>query len=155
MFNIEYEIDLNDDGRPYVKISDENENKPEDKFLALELTRYLLNNVYIGRRKEFDSETTESLEIAITLLGQVGDQMAELLFNSMKASGEASYMMGDSYQLKVKTIDERNKLNDKFILYNNKIFLRQEGLKVLISDENKIYELKDGINNENWSINEF
>lgn len=143
MFKIEYDIVLDDNGRPYIEISDDNENKPEDKFLALELTRYLLHNVYERKSDEFNSDTGETIKIAITLLGQVGDQMAELLFNSMKASGEASYMMGDKYQIKVDNINKLNELNNKFILYNNKIFLRQESLKVLVSDENKIYELND------------
>ena len=41
MHNIEYEIKLNEQGRPCISIPENHENNPEDKFFAIELARYL------------------------------------------------------------------------------------------------------------------
>jgi hypothetical protein len=51
----------------------------------------------------------------------------------------------------VENIEERNNLNYEGIVRGDKILKRQEGLRVLVQNEMKIYELKDGIDNENWT----
>ena len=49
MFNIEYDIDIDKNGRPFLVLSDEHDDNPEDKFFAIEVTYYIFyhlqNNV--------------------------------------------------------------------------------------------------------------
>jgi len=151
MLKIEYEIVLNKSGRPCIGLTNQYEDKPEDKFFALELTRYVLENVYARRSTQFDMETAKQIDQAIILLQQVGDEIAEILWQNMKFLGDTSLLFNKTYHVQVNTIEERNQLGFGGILTGDKIYLRQEGLRVLVTDEMKIYELKGGIGNENWS----
>jgi len=150
VLKIEYEIKLNKSGRPYIELSKDYEDKAEDKFLVLELSRYILQNVYSNKSSEFDKITSEYLENCLGLLGQVSDEVAILLREQMEVLGETSIIMNRNYHIQVDSIKERNKLNYNGIIYNDKIFVRQEGLKVLVLSDMKIYELQGGIDNENW-----
>ena len=150
MLKIEYEIDLNENGRPCIKLAKDYEEKPEDKFLAIELSRYILQDVLRRRSAEFDKDAAKKIEICCNLLGQVGDEVAALLWENMKVMGEASFMLNNNFHFRVNSIEERDKIG-KFIITDSKVFERKEGLKVLvINDDMKIYELVDGVENENW-----
>ncbi len=149
MLKIEYEIKLNESGRPCIDLVEDHENKPEDKFLAIELTRYILQRTLARTSSKIDIETINKLEITINLLAQVGDEFAVLLWESMKIQGEAAFIMCNNYHFRVNSIEERNKIG-KYIVTDGKIFTKQKGLKVFVIDEMKIYELKNGIANENW-----
>ena len=150
MHTIDYEINLNERGRPCIGLPESYKDKPEDKFFAMEIARYVLQNTYDRLSENFDIGTAKKLDITLRVLGQIGDQMAELLWNGMKASGDAEMIMGKSYNVAVDTIEERNDLATTGILEDEKIFLRTEGLKVFVKDENKIYILSGGDKNENW-----
>jgi hypothetical protein len=150
MHKIEYEIKLNESGRPCIDLPKEYEDIPENRFFSLEISRYILQDVYNRRSAEFDKETAKAIDIAIRALGQVGDQVAEILWHSMKNFGDATFILGKNYHVIVDTIEERDNLSDKGILQSDKIYMKQKGLKVFVTKEMKIYELKDGITNENW-----
>jgi hypothetical protein len=151
MFKIEYEIKLNESGRPYIDLSKDYEDKAEDKFLALELTRFLLQNAYERRGVEFDKYASSKLRDCITILAQVSDEVAAILYEQMKMMGEISLNINENYHIQVNNIEERNELNYNNIIYNNKIYTRQIGLKVFVVSETKVYELINGIDNENWT----
>ena len=110
----------------------------------------MLQNTYDRLSENFDVGTAKKLDMTIRVLGQIGDQMAELLWNSMKTSGDAEMIMGKSYNVAVDTIEERDSLATTGILEGENIFLRTEGLKVFVKNENKIYMLNGGDKNENW-----
>ena len=150
MHKIEYEIKLNESGRPCIELSKDYEDKPEDKFFAIELARYFLQKIYSRRSAEFDKETSKNIELAINLFGQLGDEVAEILWHDMKSLGEATFILGRNYHIIVDAIEDRNNLSDKGIVQNDKIYMKQEGLKVFVTKEMKIYELKGGISNDNW-----
>ena len=76
--------------------------------------------------------------------------MAELLWNTMKSYGDTELIFGHTYYVSVDTIEERDSLATTGILEGERIYMREEGLKVLVKNENKIYELKGGNTNENW-----
>jgi hypothetical protein len=147
MYKIEYEIDLNDEGRPYIKLSEDSEDRPEDKFLVVEFTSLILNNILNNRKYDLTDETTKQLSVCCTILNQLSDQMASLLRDNMFVIGETS-MVFDKYQVKVNTLDELYHLKDE-IFYIGKLLKKQIGLKIFVESENKIFEFKDGINNEN------
>lgn len=147
MYKIEYEIDLNDEGRPYIKLSEDSEDRPEDKFLVVEFTSLILNNILNNRKYDLTDETTKQLSVCCTILNQLSDQMASLLRDNMFVIGETS-MVFDKYQVKVNTLDELYHLKDE-IFYNGKLLKKQIGLKIFVESENKIFEFNDGIDNEN------
>jgi hypothetical protein len=158
MLKIEYEIKLNDSGRPYIDLPLDYQNKPEDKFFVLELSRYVLQGVYNRRSTEFDSEAAKMIDITIRLLGQVSDEVAAILYGQMIFMGEMAMNLDNNFHIQVNGIEERDNLNEHTIVYDGKIFKRQEGLKVNVLTYDMetflpvydIYELKDGITNEHW-----
>jgi hypothetical protein len=149
MLKIEYEIKLNESGRPCIDLAKDHEDKPEDKFLAIELARYILQRTLARTSSKIDPETIDKMQITINLLGQVGDEFAAILWESMKLSGDAAFIMYNNYHFRVNSIEERNKIG-KYIVTDGKILEKQEGLRVLVIEEMKVFELKDGIANENW-----
>ena len=159
MFKIEYGIGLNETGRPCIELPDDYDQNPEDKFFAIEIARYYLQMVQDKMdANTYDQESIEAMDITTRLLGQIGDEMAEITFNNMRAMGETTMLFDNRYHVMVKTTEERDALPDKNIVYNNRIYDRVEGLKVGLQyyDEETflpqldVYELVDGITNENW-----
>jgi len=159
MLKIEYEIQLNENGRPCIELSEDYEDKAEDKFFAIELARYYLQGVHSRMSSEiYDQHTFNVMDDAVRLLGQIGDEMAEIQYDGMRTQGELHLMVGSPYHIKVNSIEERDELPDKDIVYNERLYDRQEGLRVHIQTYDSetylpistIYELKDGITNENW-----
>lgn len=157
MYNIEYNIDLNELGRPYIELPEDYEQRPEDRFFALEIVRYMLSDLLNRNAGRLPQDTVTKIDKAERMLGQLGDEVAKLLYDGMRAQGELDMMMDKKFHVFVKNIEERDNLPEKNILYNNKLFDRVEGLKVAIRcyDEKYspymvIYELVDGITNEHW-----
>jgi hypothetical protein len=155
MFRIEYEIGLNESGRPCIELPLDYKQNPEDRFFAIEIARYILQDVHGRRTNDLNQQTIIALRESSELLGQLGDEIAEILYGSMRASGEAAKMFHKDQDIIVETLEERDALPDKDILFNDKIYDREEGLKVLVhSKDNYLvyncYELVDGITNEHW-----
>jgi len=159
MYEIKYGIELNEQGRPCVALPDDYEQKPEDKFFAIEIARYYLQTVEAGMDESiFDQNTFRVMDETIRLLGQLGDEMALITYEGMKVQGDLKMMMDSAYHIEVIGIEERDALPDKDIVYADRIFDRVEGLKVYVNftiedydaDLAGVYELVDGITNENW-----
>jgi hypothetical protein len=148
MLKIDYEINLNDNGRPCVELSEDYVDKAEDKFFAIELARYFLQGAYERRSAQFDEETAKNIDIAVRLLGQIADEMAHILWDNMKAMGELEMMLDKKYHIMVKSLEERDLILDKPIVYEGKLFFKIGGLKVFVTDEMKIFEYKN--NDNHW-----
>lgn len=86
MFEIKYGIELNEKGRPYIYLPENYEQRPEDRFFALEICRYMLQDVLTRRTPNLDGNTVQQMENSETLLGQLGDEVAALLFDSFKVN---------------------------------------------------------------------
>jgi hypothetical protein len=151
MHTIDYEINLNENGRPCIALPPSYKDKPEDKFFAMEIARYVLQGTYERLSDQFDEDAKKKIDITIRVLGQVSDQMAEILWNSMKAFGDTEIAWGRSYYVSVDTLEERDSLATTGILEGERLYLREEGLRVLVKNENKIFELKGGNTNECWT----
>lgn len=150
MLNFEYEIKLNDEGRPYIHIPESYEDKPEDKFMALELSRYVVDNLLNLRRSELPEDQINALESTFSTLEALSDELAVLLKQQMEVMGEAEITMYRKYHITVDTKEDRDNLNYEGIIHKGKIFKRMIGLKVLVLEDMNVYELVDGIDNENW-----
>lgn len=158
MYNIEYKIGLNEQGRPCIELPEGYEHRPEDRFFTLEVTRYILQDLLKRRTSDIDNQTINTMSEAERLLGQLGDEVAQILYNGMRAQGELAMMLNTPYHIQVNNIEERDALPEEDIIYKDKIFDRIEGLKVSIQHYEPetfmpyidIYELNGGISNENW-----
>lgn len=150
MLNFKYEIKLNDEGRPYIDLPKDYQDTPEDKFMAIELTRYLLISILKTREKKLPENELKSIQSTIFNLENISDEIAILLKKQMEVLGEVELTIYRNYHITVDTIKDRDDLNYNGIIYKGKIFKREKGLKVLVLENMKIYELINGIDNENW-----
>lgn len=137
MHKIEYEIQLNEDGRPYIELSADYDDKPDDKFFVVELTRYFLQSVYENKGHVYDEETMKSMDVSIRLLGQVSDEMAHIIYDGMYAGAEVEMMFHKHYHVKLLTIEERDS-KDEYV-FDSKIFKKIDELKVFIEEDSKVY----------------
>lgn len=87
MFNFRYEIKINDQGRPYVHIDTNQVNHPEHKFMALEISRYLL--MQLLKDNEETGELNEDTEIAIANAGYVLDNISDMFAKLIKEQNNA------------------------------------------------------------------
>ena len=94
-----------------------------------------------------------SMEKSIAMIGQISDEIARILWHQMKAAGDADTLINNpKYHVTVKTIEERDAIDYKGILNGDKLYVREEGLRVLVIFERIVYELQ----NNNWiEINKF
>lgn len=145
MYRIEYEISLNESGRPCIDLPQDYENRPEDRFFAIEMARYFLQ----GTRSrmtltEYNQHTIDTMDVTIRMLGQIGDEVAEILWNGMISMGEIDMMFDKRYHFTVDTIEDRDNIKE-YTISDNKIYKRWDGLKVLVASNSTIYELKNEI----------
>ena len=151
MYTIRYKIGLNEQGRPCIELPEDYEQRPEDRFFALEIARYMLQDLLTRRTPDLDSDTVKQMNEAERLLGQLGDEVATILYGVMRNQGEIHLMLDSAYHIEINTFEERDALPDKDIVYQDKIYDRVVGLRVYVKEEwSGVHELVDGITNEHW-----
>jgi len=150
MYEIKYGIQINESGRPYIQLPDDYDQKPEDRFFILEIARYMLQDLLNRKIQNLDSDTIDALSSSEQLLTQISDEVAKIIYESMRLQGEMKMILDNKYHISVNTIEERDALPEKNIIHNNAIYDRIEGLKIFIKEEIELYELVNGITNENW-----
>lgn len=82
MFILKYEIKKdNETNRPYVEFLDDNTDYPEHKFMAMEVTRYLLNGILVDNEemKELSEETEIEIARANHVIEQIADQIGFMI----------------------------------------------------------------------------
>jgi len=147
MLHLDYEINLDENGEPQVQISKYYEEIPEDKFMIISLAAGLVSGMIIhpDYKSNFNENQQKVFEITSrmlqTLKRDIGNHLKERI---------ASNNTEKNYDVEVTTIVRRNALNYNGIIYEDKIFKREIGLKVLVLETMKVYELQGGIDNENW-----
>ena len=90
MFNLKYEITV-EDGRPYIKFpKDENIDHPEHKFMGIELTRYLLHSMLEDNKELQELEEKTEVEIirSLNILTQISNRIGEMLMEQNNALDE-------------------------------------------------------------------
>ena len=81
MKNFEYEIKLNDKGRPYVHLED-TKLDAEHRFACLELTKYMLFEL-MKNKENLPDDFLKDLAIAGDMVNGISDKMAELILGQM------------------------------------------------------------------------
>lgn len=157
MYDIEYGIDLNEYGRPYITLPEDYGQRPEDRFFVIELTRFIIQDLIVRRGENVDDKTNDLMDKTERFLGQVSDEMSVLIYKGMKDQGLIDMHVNVKYHIHVDSVESRDELPSKNILYNGKLYNRMVGLKVCVISYNEdiapiydIYELVNGIENENW-----
>jgi len=152
MLKFEYQIKLNDEGRPYIDIPEDYQNKTEDQFMVLEMSRYLIISLLKNRRSELPDNEVKALEATFDTLEVISDELAVLMKRQMEVLGENVLQFERNHHITVDSIEDRDNLNYNGIIHDGKIFKRMIGLKVLVLENMQIFELVDGIDNENWKM---
>lgn len=147
MLHLDYEINLDGNGEPQVQLSKYYEEIPEDKFMIISLAAGLISNMIIhpDHKSNFNETEQKVFEITSRMLQTIKRDIGNHLKERI-----ATNNTGKNYDVEVTTIVRRNALNYNGIIYEDKIFKREIGLKVLVLETMKVYELQDGIDNENW-----
>lgn len=158
MFKFEYEIDLGKDGRPYIKPINGTEKEMkfvEHKYMGLELARTIVSQTLqahlLNPEKrplpEHEVERLTNLEHELT---RFSDIFAVTIREQFELVNIADRMINNSFDVMVDSIEERDGLNYNGFIYDDRIYMRKEGLKVKVLNNGKIYELKGGIDNQHW-----
>ncbi len=158
MFKFEYDIDLNNDGRPYVNPQGETLKElafVEHKFMAMEIARYVIGstiNTHFNNPIKFplpDGELPrlQDLEAELT---RISDIYAGTIKEQFELLGIADRLINQKFDLTVLNIAERDALNYNGIIFADRVYKRQEGLKVKLIQTGQIFELIGGIDNIHW-----
>lgn len=150
MFEIKYDIILNDEEKPHIKLSDDYLDEPEHKFFVMEMCKHMIYNI-IGDSKNLSDAAFNSLSSVGTTIATISSEMGDIL--KMRLSDEKKYekIIGKEYDIQIKSLSDMYDLNYEGFIYDNRIFKRKIGLKVLVLEDFKIYELVGGIDNQNWN----
>jgi hypothetical protein len=97
MFNFKYEIKTNKSGRPYVEICQDQTDHPEHKFMALEITRYLLSELLKDSETYQEMSEGDIIEIAKAghLLEQISDKIAYMISEQNNALDDLDITVQD------------------------------------------------------------
>ena len=96
MYKFEYDIRINEQGRPYLHLDDNESVSIEDKFMALELSRYLLYNLI---ENDPNNVLTDQDHKVIATAGNVvtefSDKIAILVKGNLDAMNEVNDILND------------------------------------------------------------
>ena len=160
MFKFEYEIGLNENGRPFINPIGDTINEMsfvEHKFMAMELAWYIVGstiNLHLSNPENLtlpdgELERLKTLENEIARLSNI---YAKTIKQQMELMGEIDKLINKPFDITVLNEEERDSLNYNGIIFNDRIFKREEGLKVKIIETGQVFELKGGIDNEHWTL---
>lgn len=100
MHKFEYEIRLNEEGRPYVHLPEEFEGIPEHLFMVMEMTRYHIYDL-LDRNESKDDLTDESI-IKIAEAGdtirQISDKYADIIKGMMETKKSIDDLLNDEQE---------------------------------------------------------
>lgn len=141
MLKIEYEIKIDDkDGilRPYIELPPDYDNKPEDRFFAIELAQYMLIDSLNRNKNRIDDNSVLAMESTLDNMSIVSFEIGKIILEGMTRNGEAQTMLM-GYSFEVETIEDLELIENKNIVVDGKFFKSKEDLKVRVKSESKIY----------------
>lgn len=154
MPTIDYEIKLNDSGRPCIDLPPDYQQIPENQFFALEMCRYILQKTHAGMQSPpFDQHTIDTMDNSINMIGQISDEVARLLWHSMKAQGDSALAF-NRWHVHLNTIEERDAIPEHGMVQYGKLYLREEGLTVYVTQTVQRFILQGGTTNDHWVLME-
>jgi hypothetical protein len=140
---INFEIDINKEGRPVISIESESIDTPEAKFCVIEVAKIFLTSTFLKRQSDSNADERYIMDGTTELLTKISDEMASIIWEYMEAAGETSMIFDKAYHIQVEKYEKLESFEKDYIFYNEKLFYKKDGLKALVLSENKVYELKD------------
>lgn len=159
MVSFEYNIGINENGRPVIEPTERTDKElhfVEHKFMGLEIARSVIENTIKMHEENPEKwplpvQDYEELKLVLKHIQKVSDIFASTILNQNNVIDMSNDILSKSqYDFDVENQEELFNLNYNGIIVNNDIYIRKEGLKVKVLSENKIYELKGGIDNQHW-----
>lgn len=164
MREFKYEIKYDEHNEPYVIVPQDYTDTIEDKFMMVSLVSYLMKNVLDEKKLVYGEKEVSMLENTVEFLDGVAynlgqlmtgenlfaDEMKETINQEPKSSEEIKEE--DEYHIVVDKVKDRNELPKHNIIHNDRIFEREEGLRVYVKSTGKIYELRGGVSNNKWVL---
>ena len=158
--NLGYEISFTEDKQAKLKI--DNELSSEDRYFIFEITRYFMSDFLEREGERIKNGTTSMNEddinkmaICESVLNGIAQQIGSLIYDTRNMGNELSDLLNNEplpyYDFSVNSIDDLNKVKFTRFLVSDRWFLREEGLKVLVKENNTVFELQGGVSNENWT----
>jgi len=147
MYNIEYEIILDQNNRPIVGMSDENISKTENIFCILELAKFYIENSLLNINQNMNEDELNISSSIIRFFEDVTEEMSNVTLDYMKLNGEIDMLNNKDYHIKVDTIEKLEKIN-KPVVYDSKIYNITPKLKALVLENNSIYNYIDTQDNK-------
>jgi hypothetical protein len=97
MFNFEYEIKKEEDGKIYVSPNKDQIEHPEHKFMAIEITRYLLNSMLQDNveAQELEPQTVIEIAKAGNILEQISEKIGLMIVEQNNAMDELGLEVKD------------------------------------------------------------
>ena len=156
MLGFNYEIKIDENGMPFVELSKDYEENPEDKFMILDLVSRMFTGIMMKPEllDKYSEKEQEYFRITNSILYVIRNDSGSQLKKRMDELGITEMLnKTKNYHISVSTIYQRNSLNYNGIIYEDKIFRRMEGLRVLVLETMEVFELVGGIDNVHWIKN--
>lgn len=103
MHNFEYDIKLNELGEPYIFVPENVENKPEHKFMFMEMTRMLLFNFIKSvtikndkNLKTISQEDKTKIVNAFNVISQLSDEIGMLYLATKDIENEIDGLLNNN-----------------------------------------------------------
>lgn len=159
MFSFNYDIELTEEGRPYISPVGETKNEMnivEHKFLGLELARSIISSTIDLHeldpiKKPLPEEELLRLKKLEYEISRISNIFAITIKEQFELMGFADRILNKNFDISVYTEKERDDLKYIGNIFDNKTYDRKIGLKVKVLRTGDIFELVDGIDNIHWT----
>lgn len=144
MNKINYELKLDENGLPYTEPDKSFDSVKEHRLFVFEMVRYMLFQLTNKLDpSKFNDETLNEFNSTISFMNYITEDIRENIKILMEAGGETNLLFPKhNHNIYVKTIKERDSLGSE-ILFENNIYKKTDGLKVLVKSNKKTYEFEN------------
>lgn len=159
MFSFNYNIELTEEGRPYIAPvgnTTKEMSMVEHKFMAMEMARSVISSTIElhesdPQRRPLPPEELERLKRLEYEITRVSNIFSITIKEQFELLGIADRMINKDFDITVVTEQDRDALNYNGIISDDKIYKREEGLKVKVLRTGEVFQLVGGIDNEHWT----
>lgn len=153
MYSIEYRIDLDGNGKPMVVLDEKHLDKPFDKYMIIEMAKYIIysaRNSYVDNREndeQYSEDLVHSMEYSFDFLNYLSGHMDDIVLDYFRNNGFLCKKDNKEYLFSVTSYENLVELSDSIInnemFYDHMLFKADEGITVLVVNENKRYSYFD------------
>jgi len=153
MYNIEYKIDLDGNGKPMIVLDEKYLDKPFDKYMVIEMAKYIIysaRNSYVDsnlNNSEYNEKLVHDMEFTFDFLNHLSGHMDDIILDHFRNQGSIRKLESKEYLFSVITYDDLFELSDSIVnnemFYEHMLFNADEGITVFVVNENKRYSYFD------------